>query len=212
MNGSQTVGIAGRGVAGLRRTLGSIVIGGVVWFVAAIAILHLLRPDVDALARVTSEYAVGPYGALMMSAYIVFAISLASLGVGLAGTFPRRGAAGAGIGLLLLAAVGVGTAAFFPVDVGASTPVTATGWVHRFAAIVAFASMATAALVLARPFRRHPDWHAVARLGVVTGVVGLLGFAAIQLFLLERGLGGAAQRLVLVLVVAWMVAAARRLR
>lgn len=194
----------------VQRALGWAVIGSLAYFVAIIALLHALRPDVDAVARVTSEYAVGPYGVLMTSAYFILGLALASLGMGLLRALPASTRLLAGVALLLLAAVAIGVAAFFPVDVGEPRPVTPTGWVHRIAAILVFASITIAPLVLAAPCARARGWEAVARLGRIVGVLGLLGFVSIQAILLDRGLAGAAQRVILALVITWMAVVALR--
>lgn len=191
--------------AGLSRFLGQVSVGGVGYFVGVIAILHVLRPDVSPMAAVTSEYAVGPYGFLMTSAYFMFAIALIALGVGLTRVLPRP-AATPGIALLFVAAMGTTVAGLVPVDVGAPRPVTAQGWVHRIAAIAAFGSMTLGPLLLSRVFRREPGWRHVAWLARLTGALGLLGLIAMQAVLLERGLGGAAQRMVLLLIVTWILA------
>ena len=210
MSDAHRVGSVVSDGAAVQRALGWGVIGSLAYFVTILAVLHGLRPDVDAVASVTSEYAVGPYGVLMTSAYFILALALASLGLALARALPASPRLSAGVGLLFVAAVAVGVAGFFPVDVGAARPVTPTGWVHRVAAVFAFASMTMAPLVLAGRFRREPGWGAVARVGVVVGVLGVLGFVAIQLLFLERGLAGAAQRIILALVVTWMAVAALR--
>lgn len=194
-----------------RRRLGRVVGIGVAYFGGAIVALHVLRPDVDPASAVTSEYAVGPHGALMTSAYFALAGALVALGIGLGRALSRRVADTPGIVLLFLAALGTAVAGLAPVDVGAPRPVTLEGWLHRIAAIVAFASMTGGPLLLVRWFRCNADWRGLAWLGAVTGVLGLVGLACIQLVLLERGLAGAAQRAVLVLVVAWMLASAHRL-
>ena len=194
-----------------RSVPGRVAVLAAACFVAALFALHLLRPDVSPLARVTSEFAVGRYGTLMTGAYVALAVAFVALAAGLARAENAPPRSSPGIVLLALAALGVGTAALFPVDVGAVRPVTTAGRIHRAAAIVAFVSMSAAPLVLARAFRSHPAWRSLAWLGVAVGVVGLAGLAAIQLVLLERGYAGAAQRIVLALVVAWTVAAALRL-
>lgn len=191
-----------------RGALAWLAIAGLAWFAAAIVLLHALRPDVDIVARVTSEYAVGRFGVLMTSAYLAMATALLALGVGLRRALGTRSA---GIVFLYLAALGVTVAAFFPIDVGAPTPVTSTGRIHRLAAIVGFLSMTLAPLLLGRRFRADARWRDLAVPAWLAGGLGLLGFAAIQLLLLERGLAGAAQRAILVLVVAWMLAVALRL-
>lgn len=198
--------------AELRRRLGQAAVVSVIYFVVVIIALHGLRPEVDPVAAVTSEYAVGPYGWLMTSAYFVFSGALLALGIGLARALSRRARETPGIALLFLAALGTAVAGLAPVDVGAARPITTQGWIHRMAAIVAFASMTGGPLLLVRWFRRDPGWRDLAWLGAVSGTVGLAGLTGIQLVLLERGLAGFAQRVVLVLVAAWMLACAYRLQ
>ena len=210
MSDAQQVGAVLSDDRAVQGALGWAVIGSLAYFVVIIAVLHGLRPDVDAMARVTSEYAVGPYGVLMTSAYFILGLALASLGVALARALPASPRLSAGVSFLFLGALALGVAAFYPVDVGAARPVTPTGWVHRIAAVVVFGSLSVAPLVLAGPFRRERGWAGAARLGEIVGALGLLGFIGIQLVFLERGLGGAAQRIILALVVTWMTVAALR--
>ena len=211
MRTSQSAHAVDRGTVLVRPVLGWVAIAGVAYFVLAIAYLHVLRPDVNPVARVTSEYAVGPYGVLMTSAYFIFGCALVALGIGIARSFDTRAWTTVGTALLYLAAAATAIAGLFPIDAGALRPITSEGRVHRLAGIVAFTSMTLGPLLLAPRFRRHRRWQDVASVGRLAGVAGLLGLAAIQLFLLERGLAGVAQRIVLALVCAWMLLAAFRL-
>lgn len=212
MSHGRAVGLSPSREAEFRRRVGQIVAASVVYFVVAIVVLHWLRPEVDPVAAVTSEYAVGPYGGLMTSAYFVFSGALLALGIGLARALNRRARNTPGIMLLHLAALGTAVAGLAPVDVGAPTPVTAQGWIHRIAAIVAFASMTAGPLLLARWYRRDPGWRDLAWPSAVSGAVGLAGLAGIQLVLLGQGLAGAAQRVVLLVIVAWVLTCAFRLQ
>lgn len=211
MNNGESIGVVQHNDAAVQRVLGWLAIGSAGYFVAAITALHWLRPDVNAAARVTSEYAVGPYGFLMTSAFFVLSAALAALGVGLARALSTSARTLAGIVLLVLAALATAVAGFFPVDVGEPQPITAHGWVHRGAAIIAFASLSLAPLILAGPFGARPEWKRIAAFSRLVGAVGLLGFVAIQLFLLDQGLAGAAQRIILALVIGWMLVAAVRI-
>lgn len=62
-----------------------------------------------------------------------------------------------------------------------------------------------------RPTPSDAAIRSLAWLSGIVGAIGILGLVAIHLFLLEQGLAGAAQRIVLGLVVVWMLAAAARL-
>ena len=47
----------------------TIALVGVAYFAVIIVVLHFLRPDLNPISSPTSEYAVGPYGFLMTSAF-----------------------------------------------------------------------------------------------------------------------------------------------
>lgn len=211
MSNSERIVAQPNGLAG-RTRLAWLAIGGAAYFVAAVGALHWLRPDVDPASRVTSEYAVGPFGGLMTSAYLAFSVALAALAAGVARALSPPGRMPAGAVLLVLAALATAVAGFFPVDVGEARPITMHGWVHRGAAIVAFMSMSVAPLLLAGRFRTQPEWKRLAGFSRLIGATSLTGFVAIQLFLLEQGLAGGAQRIILAFVVGWMLAVAFRLR
>lgn len=194
-----------------RRVLGRIVIGSLAYYVAVLALLHWLRPDVDPIARVTSEYAVGPYGYLMVSTFLVLSLALVALAMGLARSLAAPARSWPWVALLILAGLALAVAALFPVDVGAVRPITPSGWVHRIAAIVVFPSLSTGVLLLSAQFKAHRQWRDLAWFGTLVGLAGLMLFAGILLFFLERGLAGAAQRVFLALVIAWMVLVASRM-
>lgn len=194
------------------RALGWVVIGTIGYYVAAIALLHWLRPDVNPAGRILSEYAIGPYGLLMTSTFLALSLAFLSLGMGLRRSIPVAAQSTAGIGLLFLAAFVTAVAGIFPTDVGVWKPVTPAGWVHRIAgAGVAFPSMTIAALLVSWRLRRDAGWRDLAWVGTLVGSVGLLLFAAIPLFLFERGLAGASQRILLILIFLWMLVLAQRM-
>ncbi len=56
--------------------LATVGLASMAYFVVIIVALHFLRPDYNPIRQPTSEYAVGPYGSLMTSAF--FSMSLAS--------------------------------------------------------------------------------------------------------------------------------------
>src|SRR6266496_5548627 len=54
-------------------------IGGIVYFVVAVVVLHFLRPVYNPINHAVSNYAVGPYGYLMTAAFYVLALSVFAL-------------------------------------------------------------------------------------------------------------------------------------
>ena len=63
--------------------LATIVISCVTYYAVAVVALHVLRPEYDPVSRVTSNYAVGPYGYLMTATFFAFAAALFVLSFGL---------------------------------------------------------------------------------------------------------------------------------
>jgi hypothetical protein len=59
------------------------------YFVVAVVALQFLRADYDPLSHFISEYAVGPYGEIMSSAFISMSLGALFLFVGLVGWLKR---------------------------------------------------------------------------------------------------------------------------
>jgi hypothetical protein len=63
--------------------MATVAIVGIAYFTLFIVALHFLRPDLNPLSRPTSEYAVGPYGFLMNSAFFSMSLATFALVIGL---------------------------------------------------------------------------------------------------------------------------------
>src|SRR6266480_7072785 len=63
--------------------LALIAIGGIIYFIVAVLVLHSLRPEYNPINHAVSNYAVGPYGYLMTAAFYVLALSIFALALGL---------------------------------------------------------------------------------------------------------------------------------
>src|SRR5687768_2450188 len=82
-------------------------------FVAALAAVHLVKPDLDPTWRPISEYALGDFGWLMTLAFVAWAASAMILAVTL-GAHIRTRVGRIGQGFLLLGGLGPLLAAIFP--------------------------------------------------------------------------------------------------
>ncbi len=113
-----------------RRTpfaaLAAIVFEG--WFVLALLALHVVRPDLALSRSMISQYAVGPSGSLMASAFVAAALALASLSLGLLRLGPKAPGARAAEVLFGIAVIGLLTSAAFPMDI--RPPPTLSGKLH----------------------------------------------------------------------------------
>jgi hypothetical protein len=83
----------------LARTA-TVTIVGIAYFTFIIIALHFLRPDLDPFSRPTSEYAVGPYGFLMTSAFFSMSLASFALVIGLYQGVSQLARCRIGIGLL----------------------------------------------------------------------------------------------------------------
>ena len=69
--------------ARLNAVVSYITLSSVVYYASAIVLLHVLRTDFDPGYRYLSEYAVGPYGALMTSTFFALRAGSLALSFGL---------------------------------------------------------------------------------------------------------------------------------
>jgi uncharacterized protein DUF998 len=134
--------------------LALIAIGGIVYFVVTVVVLHFLRPEYNPINHAVSNYAVGPYGYLMTSAFYALALSVLALALGLFRCLVLTDLSRVAILLLCLASSGMIVMGIFPGDVHAlHPPATITGVVHWIAAGISFLSIMIAAFLLSSFFK-----------------------------------------------------------
>jgi Protein of unknown function (DUF998) len=85
----------------------TIALVGVAYFAVVIVVLHFLRPDLNPIRRPTSEYAVGQYGFLMISAFFSMSLASFALVIGLYQGVSQRARSPIGLAFLGIWAVGV---------------------------------------------------------------------------------------------------------
>lgn len=193
--------------------------------IAAVALLHLLAPDVSPIRQTISEYMLGGHADLF--GFGVLALAAGSAAV--LGALVRAGVVRASsLGVVFLAMWVLGlvvTASFEKVDW--SVGPTPEGLVHRYASLVAFLALSFAGLAIGRRWRRDATWGArarwVRRLGWASLAwwlpifgwftlrsfrVGWFGSAPVPLGLLERGLA-LTEVAVVVALGLWAMAATR---
>jgi Protein of unknown function (DUF998) len=167
-----------------------------VFDLVVLAVLHVLRTDVDPATDAVSDYAVGDYGTLEVLAMLAVGLGALALTAALHQT-PRRST----VGLVLLAVFGLAKVAqaFFPIDVGDET--TISGGIHNVLGTVAFVALPVAAVLLSRSRGR------------VEMVVAVLLAGAMLAVLTSNAVGGfgIAQRVFLVLSSTWVLVTAFRL-
>jgi hypothetical protein len=202
-------------------------LAGVLLALVIIGAMHLVGPSsqVDPIRRTISEYALLPGGWLFDVA--VVGLALGSAGV-IAALVAARLASARSLPVVLLGAWCVGLLLVVAFEkTNWSIGPSVSGYIHRYASLVAFIALPLGALLLARrqrhdraarPFRlgvQVGSWLALASfLPIVAaialrGVIGVPWWRAVPLGLLERGLA-LAEVVVVALLGLWALAHARR--
>jgi fucose permease len=148
-------------------------------FVILLLGLHLLEPSLDPTWRFISEYMLEEHGWMMVLAFFALALSLACLFIILLSQ-SRNVPGYIGLGLLLLAAIGLAIAAVYPPD-----PVTVSedamsdhGRMHVLGASLDWTPFA--ALLISISLARYKDWFPIRRhLFITASIPVLLTFAFI---------------------------------
>ena len=171
-------------------------IGLAIAFALVIVVFHVLRPDVDPLARGVSRYAVGRYGEVFNAVSLVLAFAFVVTGFGFRQAAPDSGALG--VYLLWLGAAGMAFAAVFPLR--AVDSMASENLPHQLGGMIFFLAAAAAPVLLSRAVGRHAAfaWGIVAATAVFFLSVGIPALAGIR---------GLLQRLCFVTIVAWLIAA-----
>jgi hypothetical membrane protein len=173
-------------------------IGMAVAFVLAVVALHVLRTDVDPLARGVSRYAVGDYGYVVNAAFLLLAAALVATGIGFRRSAPDPGTVG--VWLLWASAAGMAVVAVFPVR--AADSAAAENLPHQLGGMVFFLAAAGGAVVLSRRTGRDTKlgWATAAAVTVYFLSIGVPAFPL-------AGVRGLLQRVCFGGIVAWLVLA-----
>ncbi len=178
---------------------------GVTVFAGTAFALQLLRRDLDWIKTPMSYYLNGPYGDVLIAAYLALSVSLFALGIGFyRGALPSARSAAP---LLLFVVAGVALAL-----TGLSEKAKAYGhpieWemVHLAATETTFLCVTVAMLLQSWWLRYSPPWrtHFAFAFGLA-----LIAFAALWTYALWHALPhGASQKAVIALIVYWLAWAA----
>jgi Protein of unknown function (DUF998) len=162
--------------------------------------LHWLVPSVNPLSDMVSAYLTSEYQWLSRITFVALACALGSLGLGLALRNVRGVAFGVALVLVAIAVIG-----FLGV---AAVPRAA-----RVFAVPTQPATIGAILLMSLVLRRESAWQAVGPylLVISFGLVALIFATIVLRALVAAGLGGLANRVVLVLIYSWAVLVARGL-
>lgn len=170
-------------------------------FALLVILMPLLSPQTDPLSYTVSEYAIGPYGFLMTIAFILRALGVGFLAVGLAmggSNTLYAGQSRAGLFFLFLFTLCSLLVAVFPAD-----PQHAQSFLlHSVSALLGFSSFGIAALVWSQCFRKDTLWRSSALVSLLLGLFILLSL--IGFLLSPGGIKGLTERMIEFFIVVWL--------
>lgn len=182
---------------------------GVALFAIVCFAAQFARGDLDWVQSPLSFYLVGDYGTVVKSAYVALGAALVSLGIEF-----RRSTSGGALAfvapiLFTVAGIALVVTAFSETGARAGA-ITLARRVHGLAAMTTFLSVTIAMLVQSIRLRRNVAWRGRFRAAVplaIASFVALLGHAFLHI-----GPRGLSQKVVIVLILAWLGIASIRLR
>jgi hypothetical protein len=130
-------------------------------FLGLLAVLHLLKPELDPSWRMASEYAIGDYGWVMRTAFFSMALSCAALFTAVRSQIDTTGGR-IGLGLLPVVAAALVMGGAFVVDPVTTKPedMTTHGTLHGVAGAILMLGLPAAGLLISRSLSRGPAWRA----------------------------------------------------
>jgi hypothetical protein len=193
-------------------TLAGIGAASVIYLVLTLIAMHAIQPGLNPATHYVSEYARGPFGWLVMVAYV-------AAGAGVLGVAWSAGSVLSGTRSLALAIclalVGVGLIATgvtridLPAADGSVTS-TASGMAHELAGYVLFLGLLPGAFLVAATFRRDPRLSSAALPAwIFAGSIVITFVVAVMSQSLD--LLGVGQRILLTTWLAWLIFVALQL-
>jgi Protein of unknown function (DUF998) len=160
-------------------------LAGVCTFAALVLLLHVIKPELEPSWRFVSEYSIGRYGWVMVTAFFAWGLSCLALFVSLREEVKTLGGR---IGRRVLFAVGL---AMFAAGLFDQDPVTAKpdelstpGTMHGIAAMIGIPGLPLAAVLIGRSVTRHNrDWIGRRRLVMLTAYLTCLSLVAMAVYL-----------------------------
>lgn len=180
---------------------------GIEFFLLVAVALQFVRSDYDWVATPLSFYLLGPYSSWLIAAYFTLALGIALIGAGLYRELSPAARSAAPLSLFWVGAVGVCVVALAHTDVPGGHNPTPHGIVHLAAAAVAFLCVTTAMCIQSWRFRYDPRWRPHFPKAFALAAVT---YICLWVYALWGGLPhGASQKTVILLIVLWLMLAAR---
>lgn len=183
--------------------LATIAIGLFGYFIAALLLLHALRPDYTVVDHMISDYAVGRFRWIMSSAFVALAFGCLASGIGLGLAGPRGWLGRIAAALLVVVFAGLIVTAIFPTDLE-TAPSTRTGDIHALSFLINVAASLLAAICFGLGCRGTPYWRSRRAPALSLALLLIAAFVA-QFLTLHRGAPyGITNRLFVAILLAWL--------
>lgn len=191
--------------------LALVAIVGIAYFVVATVALHILRHELNPITHAISNYAIGSFGLLMISAFFTLALSELALALAFARSLKNSISTRISVVLLSLAAVGLVVTGIFPGDVKSlHPPGTPTAIVHWTGAGASFLSLMIASFLLTSYYKTDARWQSFHRFAftlAITIVLALIAFGLLAII----GWVGVGERIYIAASLLWLVATSMKL-
>jgi len=173
--------------------------------------LHALRPDYELASHMISDYAVGRLGWLMVAFFLLWSVGILLFSASLLLSGPSSAARKFGAFLLGVTSVGLLVSAAYPTDLPGA-PDTPEGNIHTLSFLVNVFSLLVAIPLLSFGLGEHQGWGTYRRTASILAVLVVLAFL-LQFFTLRKGMPyGLTNRMFVVMLFAWFISTAVRLR
>jgi len=198
----------GDGSAGARtvRRFGVVAVVSAVLWILIVAVLHVVRSDLDPVETYISDYAIGEHGWLMATAFVIVGTGMMCLSVGLRAALVPAERVQLGVALVAVTGLGFILAGLFTTDPTGADETSTEGSLHLLGAVLVFPVTIANAFVLRGVFRRDPSWAPFAARWRWAPWVLLVGMVA------ARGspeeIVGLTQRVFAAVIIGWYTAVA----
>ena len=191
--------------------LATIAIGLFAYFVAALLLLHVLKPDYTVVDHMISDYAVGRFGWIMTTAFTSLAIGCLLLAIGMLREGPPSWLGRLGAVLLLVVFAGLVVTAIFPTDLEIA-PSTPTGDIHALSFFVNIVAILLSAVSFGLSYDGDEYWRRRRAFGLGLSALLIVAFLA-QFFTLHRGAPyGLTNRAFVAILMIWLISTSLWLR
>ena len=128
-------------------------------FLALLALLHVLKPELDPSWRMVSEYEIGRHGWLMTVAFLCLAVGTAAIVPAVRHDVTDR-AGRVGLVFLAISAIGMVMGGIFVSDpiTAAKDELTTHGNLHGVGTMLGIPGFVVASVLIGRSLRRNPRW------------------------------------------------------